>query len=379
MKIAIVGGGFAGLLAAYKLADKGYDVELFEEHRRVGYPQHCTGLVSWSVVEGIGDPARESIESRYHGLTLNVMGSECRINTRDIIVKLDRVKLEEELLEYASSTGAKVRLGVRVGGVSVEGGLRIGSNRKVYDLVVLAEGLHGKLRKSLGLIEEPLTSLGVNIEANNITHYDSSYFEVLFFKDYAGFAWIVPKSNSIVVGALSLKPGEAVRKARELLELKESTRIKIYGGRVIHGPPLVDSIIGKVSVIGDAAALNKPLTGGGLWPNTLLINEWLNGMERGLSITDSLNNAYKLVVKKLLEQYRIARVFYRVDRHQRNRGLKILRTLLEEDLCNTLNGRISYDEHEKLLNIIMRSPTLFFKGFFSIILSPGLFKKILFG
>src|SRR5436190_23452989 len=42
----IVGGGPAGLYAAWRLAQSGCSVVLCEEHEEIGQPSHCTGVLS---------------------------------------------------------------------------------------------------------------------------------------------------------------------------------------------------------------------------------------------------------------------------------------------------------------------------------------------
>src|SRR5207249_12214093 len=44
--VAVVGAGPAGSRTARNLARAGLRVRLLEEHRRVGVPSHCSGLIS---------------------------------------------------------------------------------------------------------------------------------------------------------------------------------------------------------------------------------------------------------------------------------------------------------------------------------------------
>ena len=44
--IAIIGGGPAGMTAAYHLGLQGHDVSVFEEHPIVGDPFQCTGILT---------------------------------------------------------------------------------------------------------------------------------------------------------------------------------------------------------------------------------------------------------------------------------------------------------------------------------------------
>ena len=60
----VSGAGPAGSYCAYKLAGNGYKVLQLEEHRSVGKPVECTGVVSKRVLSMINS---ESIVNRVHG------------------------------------------------------------------------------------------------------------------------------------------------------------------------------------------------------------------------------------------------------------------------------------------------------------------------
>ena len=44
--VSIIGGSVTGFLAARELASRGIDVTIYEEHREIGVPEKCDGLVS---------------------------------------------------------------------------------------------------------------------------------------------------------------------------------------------------------------------------------------------------------------------------------------------------------------------------------------------
>ena len=46
MDVVIIGAGPAGCRTAEKVAEKGYEVLVLEEHSKIGEPVQCTGLVS---------------------------------------------------------------------------------------------------------------------------------------------------------------------------------------------------------------------------------------------------------------------------------------------------------------------------------------------
>ncbi|RLI42623.1 hypothetical protein DRO64_06190, partial [Candidatus Bathyarchaeota archaeon] len=45
-KVAVIGGGPAGLLAAREICRRGLDLHVFEEDLEIGSPERCGGLLS---------------------------------------------------------------------------------------------------------------------------------------------------------------------------------------------------------------------------------------------------------------------------------------------------------------------------------------------
>ena len=52
--VAIVGGSVSGLIAASQVAKRGLNVTVLEEHREIGVPEKCDGLVSMAGMNELG-------------------------------------------------------------------------------------------------------------------------------------------------------------------------------------------------------------------------------------------------------------------------------------------------------------------------------------
>lgn len=347
MRAAVIGAGFAGLINAVKLLRSGVEVDIYEEHDRVGYPKHCTGIVSRRTAALIGNAAAESVEAEYERLVLRSRG--LRLAVRAGTVKLDRVRLERLLLEEARSLGAGARLGERVLSVDPESGeleLEDGKRPGGYDIIILAEGLHGRLRRSsLSVRWAPTTSMGVNLEA---ACPSNGTLEVVEARE-AWFAWRVPTRRGLVVGALGPRPGGAMREARALLEESGCREApEVYGGRVIHGPPMPPrlAVRGRLVIVGDAAGLTKPLTGGGLYPNALLAEIASRAVRSGQDPRRAYEGAYRAVYRRLRRQYKSARAALQGG----------LLWPAVRSLAASYRGELEldYDEHERALASIMR-------------------------
>ena len=268
-RIAVVGGGFAGLYAAYKLASAGHRVVLFEEHRDVGLPRHCTGLVSGWVVDKIGGPAREVVRGEYKVYRMRVDGdASLELVLGDPSYRLERVLLEKKLLERVLGMGVEVRLGCRVSGVGLEGRVESCSGGSVYDAVVVATGFLDRRNMSLphelDVGWEPRVVWGLNVEALRGDTPGEGVVDILLDGWNGGFFyWSLRTQDGVLVGGASYTPPTKDMLV-EMYGLEDI--VGVYGGPVLTGPPHPRPWAGRVFLVGDIAGHNKPLTGGGLFP-----------------------------------------------------------------------------------------------------------------
>ena len=244
--------------------------------------------------------------------------------------------------------------------------------------MILAEGLQGSLRKLIGIIHVPQTSLGLNIDY--IGDAGSDGIDVIIDPKLHNvpYAWAFSLENYSVIGALGWRAGDVKRAITSVASgkgLTESTRI--YGGRVIHGPPLNPGKLPvRVGVVGDAAALNKPLTGGGLFPNALLASKLDYNLSHGLDLDEAFLRAYKEVHRFLARQYRLAKnlldpaVLAFLVKHASISGLEV-----------GVEDPVDYDDHRGLVRHVLKvRPVRILKmGVRMLITNPLITLKILAG
>ena len=266
---AVVGGGFAGLSLALALARSGLKVYLIEEHAEVGYPPHCTGVVSSKVVEMLGRPASSSIAYELREIKVAFNGSIIAyIRPKNPFYRLDRVLLEKLMLEEAEKEGVEVLLGTRAESISEGGKVSGGGFRGYFDLVVIADGWTRKLSGRLGLGGYRRRLTGVNVIADRLPEGPRPGEVVVeawspFSRGF--FSWVIGGPDHYLAGTASAKPQDPALYVKSLRSLGVEVKA-IYGGQVVLGPPEGPLRRGRVVVAGDAAGLTKPLTGGGLYP-----------------------------------------------------------------------------------------------------------------
>jgi len=363
MRVCVVGGGFSGLFSAVKLALSGCRVTVLEEHERVGYPKHCTGIVSPRVVEWVGKPARESVLAHLKAVRVYGSGSSfMRVAGSPLALVLDRPRLEELLLREALGVGVEVRLGCRVLGVTRDGRIATKDGEESFDLVVLAEGVGRRLVGALGLREKARLVRGINVvcEARGEWHGD---FVVGFNHALAPgfFYWIVPLGpRRFIVGwgvrAETRKKTRDPRvKARFILRrhgLELERIIEVYGGTIVAGPPSRKLWDRKVIIIGDAGCLNKPVTGGGLYP----VSKALSNLpaQSCWDAVKRLVRGIEDVRRELYRQYWIARVLH--DPQNQEVIDKIISALRGTRIESEFSRKLEFDKHHMIPRTVIGSP-----------------------
>ncbi|WP_232502335.1 NAD(P)/FAD-dependent oxidoreductase [Aeropyrum camini] len=332
--MAVVGGGFAGLVFARELASLGLTIELYEEHGRVGMPEHCTGIVSGRTVDIIGREARETILDSYNSLEIRFRGRTIALLDVGGVYRLDRVRLEDLLLESLRSLGGRVLLRTRVESVGSDGAVRTNGGEARYDAVILADGVHGSLHRRLGIGYMGSHHYGLNILVPG--GGESAIMVDFRLEGGVAFSWEVPSSRGFsVAGAMGTLEG-----VKRYYESLGTRALKVYGGRIPAGPPAEMLWEGRVFVVGDAGGLVKPLSGGGLYPNAKAAKLAASFIRRGLDVVDALAGSLSIVSDELRAQYAVARLVY---------GTRVLESISRAIGDTPLRLKLDYDTHHQLL------------------------------
>ncbi|ABU81765.1 dehydrogenase (flavoprotein)-like protein [Ignicoccus hospitalis] len=348
MRVAVVGAGFSGLVSSIYLS-RVANVTLFEEHGEVGVPEHCTGVVSGAVWEALSsfvssEVNEGALEEFFLGLPEGV-GVTLK-GPKGFAAKLDRRRLEEELLETALAEGVKFvkKLVIRV---TPKGYV---DNEK-YDRAVIAEGWRAELSERLGVAAKPRRVYGLNLEVVGRAAYPGRA-EVWFDKSLAPgfFSWVVMLDGKAVVGTAATKGYDVRALARKALEVAERRGLvegevkKEYGGVIQTGPPSLTPCASKVCATGDAAGLNKPVTGGGLYPSLYVASRYPSNV-------DNLVKAYRVIVPRLLAETPVARALHGAPQ----RAYVKLFTALDGEVLRVTE----YDNHLKTLAELVQSKKAF--------------------
>ena len=271
--ISVIGGGPVGSYASYLLAEKGFDVNLYEEHKEIGKPIQCTGLITSSLSKLVkikNDLILNKIKkSRVIAPDGNFI--EFNLDKPDLLV--DRSEFDRFLFDKAKETGVKTFLQHKF--ISNEGNKIKFKNKIVKsDILVGADGPLSQVAKSNDMFGGRKFLLGLQARVKGKFEKDTF---VSSFGDIAPgfFTWIVPENEETArVGVASTENVAQYfdKFVKWKIIDKQAGLLPIYN-------PNINTHKNNVYLVGDAATQVKPTTGGGIIPGMFSAKELVKAIK----------------------------------------------------------------------------------------------------
>jgi len=280
--VAVVGAGPSGLLAATEVTEHDFDVVILEEHKEVGVPDHCAGLLSVSGLDDLGlCPPNSVIQNTIEGAKIySPSGHSLLIERkkREALV-VNRSLFDQWLADRAEKKGVQIKTDAHVNKIGIDGQNYTLSLRSVAEsiqsrFVCVSEGSRCQISQQLGFPSVPKSSkypaFQFEMEGADI---DQKHVEMFYGRKLSAgfFAWIIPLGEGKARVGLASRGGakrrlESAMKHHFLISKRvEGARIRRgFGGVVLVGTPIETTSIGNAVVTGDAAGHVKATTGGGV-------------------------------------------------------------------------------------------------------------------
>jgi digeranylgeranylglycerophospholipid reductase len=354
----VVGAGPAGLMAARKIAKKGFSVLVLEKERDLG-TRACAEAVSSSAFETAEIPLSPSLISN------TIDGAYVFPPDESKMVKisgeyrgyiLNKPLFLYALASEAASAGCDIQMRSEVKGINLEGGVarslvyeRKGELRTAgFRYLVGADGVGSVVARSCGFdmkgyeIIPTIQYVMVNCkipERNMIRVYLGNEVAPL------GYVWVFAKNEymanvGIGVRGRPAKPYLDRFIARHPEFFGNAKVIKEGGGGVPVGGQVRELVKGNVVLCGDAAGQVIPITGGGI----------RSSMAAGSIAGEAVAHAIEAGDPSVLREYPLR---YSEPWGSRiSKSLKVLRVIetLPDDDLNTLGELLSGDDIIDLAN-----------------------------
>lgn len=277
--VIVVGAGPAGLMAARGLAAAGRAVLVLEEHDRVGYPVHCTGLVGLDAFDELSLP-RAAIRAVLHRAAFHGPddGPVAIETDRIRAAVVDRGEFDSALAAQAAASGATFMLGTRAERIAVDRGavtVTAGVNVLRGRACVLGCGASYRFNRALGL---GVPSALVHSAQVELPFQAASHVDVYLSRALApdGFGWVVPFERAGSPWArMGLMCGDRAQArfaslaARVWRERNLDDPLPLPRLKALPLAPVGRTYSDRVVAVGDAAGLVKPTTGGGIYYSLL--------------------------------------------------------------------------------------------------------------
>jgi digeranylgeranylglycerophospholipid reductase len=275
--VVIVGGGPGGLQAGLRLAERGLDVVILEEHEAIGVPVHCTGVLASDAFEEFG-ASREAVINDLVSVSFHSPSGRSVAYTPAQVeaVVIDRHVFDLGIARRAQAAGVELLRGWRVTDIAVDAS-RVtvtarGERQFTAKACVLACGASYAFHRRLGLGFPAvfLQSAQAELPCERLCDV-----EVHFGRDIApsGFAWAVPVQRPsgphVRIGVMT-QSDAAVRFERVLARVAPRWRVRVPHilrprQKILPLAPIGRTFMDRVVAVGDAAGLVKPTTGGGIY------------------------------------------------------------------------------------------------------------------
>jgi len=270
-RVAILGGGPAGAVAAQQLAAAGLKVQLFDE--KLAWEKPCGGGLTHKAYSQYPFLIENSTPKRF--VTESVLSApnagEASLHLKDPLLIYSRIELNRLLLDRAERAGAQLEK-IRVLEIERSGShwlLRTKSGIAEADFCIVATGARNRL-PGVGtqlMPADAMSAMGYYVPG------EQTRIDIQFLPQLEGYIWIFPRCGHLSVGICGKR--ESAGSLRLRLENYMTERGLAWKGSPFYShllPSLETASWRKNRVagegwmaVGDAAGLVDPITGEGLY------------------------------------------------------------------------------------------------------------------
>ncbi|MFX1454353.1 MAG: NAD(P)/FAD-dependent oxidoreductase [Promethearchaeota archaeon] len=299
--ICIIGGSIAGNYLSFLLLDKNLKVAVIEEHKNIGLPLQCAGIVSQKLSKIIKIP-REIILNRVKvAKIVTPHGKFIKISSSDQPYIIDRVALDrffyekvkdKENIHYYVGEKFKSFRYTKYGNKNL---LKIKTSKRNIEtkLLIGCDGPLSSVARVLGIKNKIIYATQIRINST----FDESEAVMFFNPQWKElFGWIVPEGNEIFrIGlACSNNLKKNFQNFMNQLKLSSVNKIDKQGGLIPYGR-MNKLAFNNILLLGDSAGQVKATTGGGIIMLLTAAHYAVNCIQRCFEVGD--------FSKKMIKKY----------------------------------------------------------------------------
>ena len=332
--VAVIGAGPVGSTFARCIADKGFNVVMFERKREIGVPLQCAGLLG-KKIKDLNILPDEYILNEVSGAYLHSPSDNIlKVSRKDPeAYVIDRVGYDKFLAEQAVASGVELLLNHKVSGLDINTGeIRVKNIDKSFnaEVIIGADGhassvseIFNPKSKSV-MAAQYLLDIGKDgFDTDNVHLYANANIS-------PGFLWIIPVSKFMArIGLFANMDYNGLNRVlKDFMSHnfnfnKNVSILKKYHGYIPIYDSKKDIVKDRTILLGDAASQVKPTTGGGL----------MIGFECAKMASNTVSKALKMDDYSILKEYEnIHRKRFKGELKVQLEVQKIFESLTNEDL-----------------------------------------------
>jgi digeranylgeranylglycerophospholipid reductase len=289
--VLVVGAGPAGSMTAKWAARHGARVLMIEKRQEIGSPVRCGEGMSkdWlKEVEITPSPRWINVEvegARIFSPSEKVLEINERHAGNEVGYVVERDAFDKQLAIDAANVGVETLLKTAATGVIKEGGRVVGVRAKQFGepfeirapVTIAADGFESQVGRWAGIPTNIALRDMDSCLQYRMTNVDCDVRYCDFYLGKVapgGYVWIFPKADGLAnVGiGVQLSQISGMAEARRYLDewiekhpgYAKGKKIDVVGGGVSISPPLKQTAADGIMIVGDAARMIDPLTGGGI-------------------------------------------------------------------------------------------------------------------
>ncbi|MHA2283502.1 MAG: hypothetical protein ACXAC5_21890 [Promethearchaeota archaeon] len=299
--VCIIGGSIAGNYLSFLLSKTNLKIAVIEEHKKIGLPLQCAGIVSQKLNKIIQFPKEIILNRVKVAKIVAPQGKFIKISSTEEPYIIDRVALDRFFYERVQNNeNIQYFIGEKFNSFKyIKRGnqnlLKIETSGRFIEskLLIGCDGPLSSVAKSFGVKNKILYATQIRIPGN----FDETEAVMLFNPEWKElFGWIVPEGNGIfrigLASSQNLKKNFLIFIKQLKLDLKR--KIDQQGGLIPYGT-MNKLAFNNILLLGDSACQVKATTGGGIIMLLTAANYAANCIQKCFK--------YETFSKKIIKKY----------------------------------------------------------------------------
>jgi geranylgeranyl reductase family protein len=347
--VCIIGASIAGNYLCYLLSNTNLKIVVIEEHKEVGLPLQCAGIISQKLNTLIDLP-KEIVSNRVKiAKIVAPQGIFIRLSGNEEPYIIDRTALDLFFYEKVRNKdtiqfllGEKYKSFTRIRN-GTQKRLLIQTSNRIFEVKILigCDGPLSSVAKSLGIRNKIIPAVQIRITSNFAENEAAMYFDPRW-KEL--FGWVVPEGNNIFrIGmACSQNTIKNFKIFLRQLNINFKQRIDQQGGLIPYGM-MKRLSFNNILLLGDSACQVKATTGGGII-NLLIASKYAANCIIKCFKNDNFSKkiirryyerpCFSTIGKQLKINYLIRAVLERLSNKDFDKLFEIIKTSKIEKLIN---------------------------------------------